>query len=234
MPWRPLSSAIENSDFPGIADVVRATVWLVVVLPFESAEAQSDWPRSWYAGVGIASTQVDAISSYGGSVGGVDYGRDTGYLIVGGYRWSRNVAFEIGYLDGGSPGITLPATQSCVIAGSCPIRLDQEITALEGSAAWIWPIGNIWELYVRGGAAIWNGTAHQQFNTSAPEVGTRNKVTKDGVDFMFSAGAGVMLGEHIHARVDYQGFGIDKDLLAFDPAHRGSYEQISLELHWRF
>lgn len=222
---RELESQSKRSTSIGLAGIARASLFLFAIFAGDGAEAQADWVEGWYAGGGISATQMSP-SSYGRTVGGARSSRDTGYVITAGYRRSRLVAFEAEYLDGGSPSVT--ATTTCSAPAPCTATL-KHMTALEGSANLVWVVGHIWELYLRGGVAFWDAAADQR------TASTRRSVDKTGVSLMFGAGAGVRVCDHLHARIDYQEFGIDDALLPpMSSSHSGSYEQVSLELHWRF
>ncbi len=75
----------------------------IAVFALECTAAETDWAQGWYAGGGISVSNVFAVEGSGYLETSGRGSNDTGFVINSGYRWSRNVAFEIGYLDGGTP-----------------------------------------------------------------------------------------------------------------------------------
>jgi hypothetical protein len=153
-------------------------------------------------------------------------------VAIGGYRLNRNIAFEIGYSDAGSPQFMAIKGPQCTAPEICVVDVELETMATTVAVVGIYPLGKIWEVYAKGGAAFWDATSKQSLASSPSDIPIESQISSNGSSFLIGVGAGVMVGEHAHLRIDAQMYEVDSKLLAVDrPA---GIDQYSIEFHWRF
>jgi hypothetical protein len=209
-------------------------LFLGALLVSNCVAAQSEWTRGWYAGGGISANNVFAVEGSGYVETSERGSSATGFSVDGGYRSTRHLAFELGYLDGGAPEFHTIAAQSGGPAGLYLADIAQKTTAIEASVVAIVPFRNIWEFFMRGGAAFWDASSDQvltPLTTGAPIV---RRVDANGADFVLGIGAGIAIGTNMHARLEYQAFRTRDDLLALDANREARFDRLGLELQWRF
>lgn len=200
-------------------------------LPCGTASAQT---RGWYAGGGVASSNVGVAESdywYGDFEDGDE---DSGFIVTVGYRVNRFLAVEAGYLDGGNPEwddylMFLPELRDVY---DTDVLLD--VTAYQASALGILPFGRRWEVYLKGGVSYSDIDSDQILVPSFGGTTITRTVDDSGADFLFGLGFGVSLGRHLHVRTEFQSFYIDDELLAINDDYDGSIDSFTLELHFRF
>ena len=209
-------------------------LWVLMVSAAECAVAEDERRLGWYGGGGISASNVFAVEGsglYGTSERGSS---DTGFVISGGYRLSRNIAFEIGYLHGGAPGFSTLATDACPGVPPCIVDAVQKTTAFAAGVVALLPLGESWEIHIKGGAAIWDASSDLVLTPIAPGSPDIRNVDADGTDFMLAIGGGITVGDHTHLRLEYLAFRTDDDLLALDASREARFDQFALELLWRF
>ncbi len=208
--------------------------FLVAVLAMPTAYADSGDSIGWYLGGGIAMGNVFLVEGDGIYESSVRGSSDTGFVVNGGYRWSRYIAYELGYVDGGAPDFD----QNLVLLGNPPgiysTDISQETTAIEVSAIGVFPFWNRWEVYIKTGVAIWEATSDQVLVPLAGGAAIVRQVDSDGTDFMLGIGAGVNIGKNLHTRLEYQAFRTNNKLLSAGPGQEARFDLVSLVLHWRF
>lgn len=196
--------------------------------------ADDDTIRGWYLGGGVALNNVFAnedIGLYGSSERGSS---DTGFVINGGYRFNRYFAAELGYLDGGEPQfhtITLQPGDPIQLVDTDVI---QKTEAYEASLVGIMPFLEIWEIYVKGGVAVWDASSQQVLTPLGGGPAIERQVDRDGTDFLVGLGFGVTLAKHVHLRFEYQAFRTHDDLLALTDDREARFDSFIAEAHWRF
>ncbi len=84
------------------------------------------------------------------------------------------------------------------------------------------------------GGGIWEATSDQVLVPLSGGAAIVRQVDSDGTDFMLGIGAGVNIGKNLHARLEYQAFRTDDELLSAGPGQEARFDLVSLELHWRF
>ena len=210
-----------------------AVIVLLVVAATAKAEKPA-WTQGWYAGAGVSVANVFAVE--GSSIFKTsERGESTaGFVANGGYRWSKHVGIEFGYVDGGSPEFFNHLVQ---LDGSNELftaDITQETTAIQASALGILPFGGIWEAHMKVGIAYWDATSDQVITPVNGGGSSVRSIDADGVDFLLGIGIGVAVGDHLHVRLEHQAFRTDNDLLALDFAREARYDHSALEIHWRF
>lgn len=130
---------------------------------------------------------------------------DSTYSFFAGYRWLRNLAFEIGYLDLGSVEYADQASGIFVETGE-PENWNQRITSSTGgftlSALGILPLNHRMEAFVRGGVLLSSGEI--RFRISDGAASAAQSGSKSDVDFLAGAGLGFTFAEIYTLRAEYQ------------------------------
>jgi opacity protein-like surface antigen len=159
-----------------------------------------------YVGLGAGKSQASVNLDTGVNLFSVD-SDDTAWRAFAGYRFSPYFAFEATYSDYGE-----------VAADAGGERLT---IGLRGVTPWLvatWPLGKF-ELLGRFGYFI---------NTTEFELlsgGDRIKVSSSQDSITFGAGVGVMLGDHINLRLEYE---------RLDPDEFDEADAVWLTAAWRF
>jgi hypothetical protein len=139
---------------------------------------------------------------------------DTAFSAHVGYRFMPYLAVEVGYLDAGKP----QWNESGVFIGELGdfFNLSVEFNKLEAtqvSVLGILPFANIWEAYVRGGAAYWSADVDQTAIGTFNGALFRRSLNKSDSGFLFGIGIGATPLPHWHFRLEVQSYSIDEDLL---------------------
>ena len=118
---------------------------------------------------------------------------DIGFKIVSGYRASRYLAFEVGYVDYGQFSDTNAGTE---------VRLSPY-------ALGVWAVGTLpllerFELFARGGWGFWRAAVETR------DASGRNTDRRDGSDLAYGVGAGMRLGEAFALRVEWDVIDIER------------------------
>lgn len=159
-----------------------------------------------YVGIGAGQSQASVDLDTGTNLFDID-ANDTAWRVLAGYRFSPYFAFEATYSDYGE-----------FTDDSAGERL---VIGLRGVTPWLvasWPLGKF-ELLARFGYFI---------NTTAFELRTatdRIKLSSSQDAITLGAGVGVMLGEHVNLRLEYE---------RVDPDELDSADALWLTAAWRF
>lgn len=181
--------------------------------------------EGFYAGGGLAIGNLTATEDDWWDADTETGDSDTGYIVNAGYRFNRYFALELGYLDGGTPEFDDRYFDRSVAA-------DVEITAYQFNAAAILPFLERFEVYAKAGLSFWDADADQvQQITGSPPVPLQR--SDDGTDVMIAIGAGMTFADHWHARIEYQTFAIDDELLLLDSDYDASFGALSIQLQYR-
>jgi OOP family OmpA-OmpF porin len=158
------------------------------------------------AGVGEYNVKIDDVEDIGPLVGDFDES-DTSYKIFAGYRFNPYFSAELDYIDLGKPEST--------VAGF-PIQ-----TKTDGWAPYAvgtLPLG-IFEVYAKAGWLFYDvdvdiDNDNDNFNAS-----------DSGDNFVYGAGVGVNLFEHLNVRLEYEEIDIE---------HTNDSNALWLNAAWRF
>jgi hypothetical protein len=221
--------------------LIRRNCKLLLLAALISFSAPS-WPQNeidstkgWYAGGGIGIANVYSYSdTCYGCWGDSDYGdSDFAYTFTGGYRFIPYFAIEASYLDSGTP----EWDQDLVYVGDLNdiFNVDAKIdlTSYQVSVLGIFPFAKIWEVYLRGGMAFWDGDSEQILTRVSDNEVTMRNIDESGADFLLGVGGGVTLGKRWHIRLDYVYFGIDDNLLALGSGGDAYSDIATLQVHYR-
>jgi len=188
----------------------------------------------WYIGGGISANNVFAVESFGLSEFSERGNSDAGFVLVGGYRWSQYVDFEINYIDGGSPSFNSLITDACPGTPPCFIDVVQETNAVSAGVVGGLPFARVWKIYMKGGVAYWDATSVQVFSPLDPGPSTESRIDRSGTDFMLAVGVGLVVGERARVRLEYQAFRTEDELLNADSGQEARFDLVALALHWFF
>jgi len=188
----------------------------------------------WYAGGGPALGNVFAVESYGLAETSERGSSDTGFVLTAGYRWSRYLAMEVGYLDGGSPDFDSIEPYPDDTSPLFEARISQDTSAFLGSVVGILPFWERWELYIRAGVAFWDAKSDQSLRSLTDGRTIERRISDDGTDFMMSVGGGVNITPKWHIRLDYQAFRTGDALLALSGDREARFDAFSIQLLHRF
>ncbi len=169
---------------------MRQTVFAVLLAGFTGmASAYENFGP--YVGLAAGRAQASVDFDSGTEVIPFD-ADDTAWRVFAGYRFSPWFAFEVTYSDLGEFTDDLAA--------------DRLRIGYRGVTPWLvgtWPIGPI-ELVARAGYFI-NTTEFEIVNATERLTGSESN---DSVTF--GAGVGVMLGDHINVRLEYERMDLDE------------------------
>lgn len=155
---------------------------VAAVLVAPAVVAQDDGGFYIGAGLGQFNVEIDDTSDITGTVESFDADDDT-LKVFGGWRFSPIFALELGYMDLGESEDTL---------GGVPIRA--KIDGYAPFAILSLPLGPV-ELSAKAGYFIYDVEIEAEGFGSADD---------SDEDFVYGAGIGLTLFEHLHARLEYE------------------------------
>ena len=205
-------------------------------------EAPEDWRGLYVGGGGMYSTvsvEVDSDDAchgdcdWWGDYSAYDQGDgDYGWSLHLGWRLHRYFALEAGYLETGTIRWDEDLVYMPEFDDFYNNRVDFSAQVAEISALGILPFLNAWEIYLRLGAGLWDGTSQQRLDESfGPAVVTR-RIDDSGTGFLGGVGIGVTLARALHLRFEVQSVTIDEDVLS--ARNDSSIESLLFEMQYRF
>ncbi len=172
--------------------------------------AYADNPEGFYAGAGVGrfNAQIDDVQAVGPVVDDWDEG-DTAYKVFGGWRFNEIIAFEVAYINLGEPsGEVVPG-----------FNLDASVDGFAPYVVATIPLG-LFEVYGRLGYYFYDANLGTE-----TVAGGRVEFDEESEDFVYGAGIGLDLLDHINVRLEYERF----DLQGLDDT-----DAIWLTGAWRF
>lgn len=172
--------------------------------------AYADNPEGFYAGAGVGrfNAQIDDVQAVGPAVDDWDE-NDTAYKVFGGWRFNEIVAFEVAYINLGEPsGEVVPG-----------FNLDASVDGFAPYVVATIPLG-LFEVYGRLGYYFYDANLGTE-----TVAGGRVEFDEESEDFVYGAGVGLDLLDHINVRLEYERF----DLQGLDDT-----DAIWLTGAWRF
>lgn len=136
------------------------------------------------------------------------------YLRPGTIRWDKNLVYMPEFNDYYNN------------------RVDLELTATEASVLGIFPFDDAFEVYLRIGAAFWDGESTQRLDQSFGDSVVTRSVQEDGTSLLLGVGVGFNLTPALQLRLDLQTLGIDED--ALNAQEDTSLDSILFEVQYRF
>ena len=145
---------------------------------------------SFYVGGGIGQSYVEEDNVFAGE----DFDEeDFGFKLFGGYRFHKNFAAELDYLDFGEPDDTILGVKS---------EIDLYALALYGVG--ILPLTEQFELFAKLGVAYWDADAKVSL------LGVSVSDDEDGTDIAYGLGASFAFTDQFAVRVEYEGVDVDE------------------------
>jgi hypothetical protein len=214
----------------------RACLILFLCLLFSSAPAETGTRQHYtggYAGLGITYSNVYTYTDTClGCYGSAEYGSgSTGFVVTAGYRFIPYLGLELAFADQNSPTWSQSGALLEDPPGLYDVDTDIELSSLQVTVLAALPFGNAWELYLRGGAAFWQGQGNQSLIGDATVI---REVKNDGTSFVLGVGGGVTLGDHWHVNLDYVYHSISDDLMPTDIANDAYTDVLTVRVLYRF
>jgi len=147
---------------------------------------------AFYAGLSFGQSSVDVDCS---GVPGCD-DSDSAWKILGGYRFNRNLAVELGYTDLGEASID----------GGALGTFSAEATAFEVVAVGSWPVTNEFSVYGKVGVFRWDVDATGTGSLAAFSG------SDSGTDITFGAGVQYDFTKQFGVRGEWQRYSADDDI----------------------
>jgi len=160
---------------------------------------------SFYIGLGAGQGKANELDftdfDDGSGLAGSFDESDVGWQIVGGYRFSRNFALELGYFDLGQSGFDATSDGSGSVFAPGPVTGSVASSGPGGFAVGIVPIGERFEVLFKAGYMAWNADV----TVSNSAFGSA-KTSESGSDLAFGAGAAFRFNDHFSVRGDWTRF----------------------------
>ena len=156
---------------------MRSTA-LIALATLAIAPVASAADRFWYVGAGAMESDL-GFEELDNSA--------TGWKVFGGYRFTRIIAAEAGYLDTGDAEETIEGTDVTLNATGTHVSVIAE-----------WPIGESFALHARAGMIDWEAEL-----SLSDDVGTATSHA-NGQDLYWGAGGTFNFGENFGLRLEYE------------------------------
>lgn len=140
-----------------------------------------------YAGVGVGQVRLEE------DIAGIDFeASDTGFKLFGGYKFHKNFAAELAFIDAGNPEDT-----------ALGVTIGSDASAFQASLIGTVPIGSMAEFYLRAAILSWDATntATDGFDYISEDV--------DGTDFSYGVGAQLKFSPQFGLRAEFEGADLD-------------------------
>lgn len=214
----------------------RACFVLVLCLPLPHVHADTDTRQHYtgpYAGLGMTYSNVYAYTdTCFGCYGKADYGSGSaGFAVTAGYRFIPYLGVELAYADQGKPTWSQSGAVLEEPPGFYDVNTDMELSSLQATVLGVLPFGNTWEVYLRAGAAFWQGEGDQSL---IADTAVTRAVESDGSSFVLGVGGGVTLADHWHVGLDYVYYSISDDLMPADIANDAYTDVLTIQVLYRF
>jgi opacity protein-like surface antigen len=169
--------------------ILRKALIATACVGFALPTIAADIEPGWYLGGGIGefNVEIDDVDDIEETVDRYDTD-DTAYRAFVGYRVNPYLAAEVAYINLGNP-------ESTVFTDTV---LQTEIDGFAPSIVGVLPIGPLFEVFGKAGYYFYD----QEVTASSP-LG-RVETSKDAEDFLYSAGAGLNIGQHFNVRLEYE------------------------------
>ena len=157
---------------------------------------------------------------------------DYGYSLHAGWRFHKYGALEVSYLDAGPIGWDQNLVYMPEFNDFYNNRVEYSAKVTEVTLMGVLPIGEMFEAYLKFGAAFTEAESLQRLDQSfGDEVITRS-VSDNGTDVVWGLGFGVTLAKVFHVRLGFESVGIDEDVL--NTRNNTTLDSIVLEGQFRF
>jgi hypothetical protein len=186
-----------------------------------SVGAPDGW-RGFYLGGGGAYSNVSVLVSqdncYDGCYWGDYYNYDAGdgdfgYTLQAGWRFHKYGALEVSYLDAGPIGWGQDLVYMPEFDDYYNNRIEYSAKVTEVTALGILPLGEMFEVYAKLGAAFSEGESVQRLDQSFGDQVVTRSVSDNGTDVVWGLGVVVTFAQVFHVRLGFESIGIDEDVL---------------------
>ena len=168
----------------------------------------------WFVGFGAGKTSTDISESdinsefaANGITAATDVDdEDTSWRVFGGYRISKYLAAEAGYLDFGT--IEADINISAPVVGSA--KIDADVTAFTLDLLIPIPLSERFELIPRIGVAFWDIDADL-----AGALTSGADVSDNGTDFHYGIGLSAKINDRIKVRTNMERIDSDSEITSF-------------------
>lgn len=185
--------------------------------------ASADAKPGFYFGAGVGGSQVSVTNWDHNNNDNCcccgDYGEETSdgdsaFSVHAGYRFMPYLAVEVGYVDSGNPEWNENQVYVPRLNDVFYNQVDfEKLDAAEVSVLGILPFLNIWEAYLRLGAAYWSADTNQLLVRRFDGAPFRRSFNESDTGFLFGIGVGASLTPHWHLRFEFQSYTTDEDLV---------------------
>lgn len=141
------------------------------------------------AGVGQFNAQIDDVDQLDPTIQDWDED-DTAYKVFGGWRLNKVLAFELAYINLGEPS-------GAVVPG---FNVDSSVDGFAPYVVATLPLG-LFEVYGRLGYYFYDATVGVE-----TVAGGRVEFDEESEDFVYGAGVGLNLLDHLNIRLEYERF----------------------------
>lgn len=203
------------------SELLRCALLLCAFLGASRAMAETEPGFYFGGGIGWANVAVSKWSDYNHDCcnGYDDYyyqegDADSAFSAHAGYRVMPYLAVEVGFLDSGSPQWNENFVYIGELADVYNVFVDfTKLQATEVSVLGILPFLNVWEAYLRIGAAFWSADTDQTAINSFTGAPLTRSINSDDTGWLLGFGIGASPMPHWHFRFELQTYSIDEDLL---------------------
>jgi opacity protein-like surface antigen len=190
-----------------------------------SATAHAQDPMNWYVGAASSDTHVEVYRGLGWETGG----SESGFSARGGWHFHRNFELELGALR----ATDLQWSEYFSgIAGYLTAHTTFDVTALHASALGKVHMGQTFEGYFKAGLAQYFVDGRQTLGTLQNEAALTRGVDASGLDYLLGAGLVIKASPKWRVRVEYQYFGLDRDVLGVRGGDDPSIDALSIGLDY--
>jgi OmpA-OmpF porin, OOP family len=172
--------------------------WLAgaaLMIAAQCASAQG--MERWYVGASAGKSDIDSSVADGLITSGTVDGKDSGTKLYGGYRFGRNLAVELAWVDLGGADYSGSFFATPVTGGRV------KVSGLNSSIVGIFPATSQFELFAKAGIYSWEANASDTTG-GAPFSGKIN-----GSNASFGLGASYYFSKNVGARLEWEHFELD-------------------------
>jgi len=219
---------------------MRTAVFLLTLVTAPAAlAADANDARGFYFGAGGGASNVTVEDDNNSCCDnccyyyGTDYQSGdsaTSFTAYGGYRFTRYVAVEVGYLNAGTPKWDDQLVYVSDLADLFNNDVDLDLQATQLSVVGILPFARVWNAYLKAGATYWWADADQHLVRTFDGAVFDRSVDDDDVAFHIGLGVGVNVAPAWQLRLEFQSFDIADDLL--NTSNNSTLDSVLLELQF--
>jgi len=172
--------------------------WLAgaaLMIAAQCASAQS--MERWYVGASAGKSDLDSSVTEGLITSGTVDGKDSGSKLYGGYRFGRNFAVELAWVDLGGAGYSGDFFGTPVTGGRV------KVSGFNSSIVGLLPATSQLELFAKAGVYAWEAKA----NDTTGGVPFSGKI--NGTNASFGLGANYYFSKNVGARLEWEHFELD-------------------------